>query len=363
MTENSEEILFGRAGGVATLTINRPQALNALTLTNYRRIAPALAAWAADPKVRVVVVSGAGGRAFCAGGDVRAVHEAGRGISDARDLTATFFREEYQLIRDIHRFPKPYVAIIDGITMGGGVGISVNGAYRVASERTLFAMPETGIGLFPDVGATRFLNRCPGWIGRYLGLSGARLKAADAFYCGFATHVVAQDRIEPLLAALAGTGWRGGREFAQVEALLGEHSTEIGPAPIAALQPAIDRAFAADTIEAILDALAAEAVSGGPDAAWAGETRTGLLTKSPTSLKVTLRQLLVGRDYDLEQALQLEYRLTQHFMAAHDFYEGVRALLIHKDQRPCWQPASLGAVDDATVEAYFVPLGERELRF
>ena len=198
----SEEIRLDRMGGAAILTINRPQALNALTLANYRRMAPALRAWASDPSVHAVVVRGAGERAFCAGGDVRAVYEAGRGISGDPDLPAIFFREEYELIRCIHRFPKPYIAIIDGITMGGGAGISVNGAYRIATERTLFAMPETAIGLFPDVGATRFLNRCPGYVGRYLGLTGARLGAADALYCGFATHFVPHDRIAELVAAL-----------------------------------------------------------------------------------------------------------------------------------------------------------------
>jgi enoyl-CoA hydratase len=360
---DADEILFGRAGGIATLTINRPQALNALTLANYRRIAPALALWAADPAVHAVIVRGAGGRAFCAGGDVRAVYEAGRGISGEHELTAVFFAEEYRLIRDIHHFPKPYVAIIDGITMGGGAGISVNGAYRIATERTLFAMPETGIGLFPDVGATRFLNRCPGRIGRYLGLTGARLKAADALYCGFATHFVTLDRVEALLAAQAATKWQTGAEFAEVEALLTRFAGDPGPAPLMALRPAIDRSFAGDTIEAILAALAAEAVSGGADAVWAAETRAGLMQKSPTSLKVTLRQLILGRNYDLDEVLTLEYRLTQHFMMAHDFYEGVRAVLIDKDQNPQWHPAHLAEIDDATVEAYFASLGERELRF
>jgi enoyl-CoA hydratase/carnithine racemase len=357
------EILLGRAGGVATLTINRPQALNALTLENYRHFAPALAAWAEDPSVHAVVVRGAGGRAFCAGGDVRAVYEAGRGISGDPELTAVFFREEYELIRDIHRFPKPYIAIIDGITMGGGAGISVNGAFRIATERTLFAMPETAIGLFPDVGATRFLNRCPGQIGRYLGLTGARLRAADTLYCGFATHVVAQERIEALVTALAGTAWArdGGSE--QVAALLAEFAGDPGPPPLAALRPAIDRCFAGDSVVAILDQLAAEAAAGGADAGWAAETRAGLLTKSPTSLKVTLRQLAVGRDYGLDQALSLEYRLTQHFMEAHDFYEGVRAALIDKDQAPRWRPASLAEIGEEMIEAYFAPLGKGELRF
>jgi enoyl-CoA hydratase len=357
---SDDEIRLDRKGGLATITINRPQALNALTLANYRRIAPALAAWAEDPAVHAVLVRGAGGRAFCAGGDVRAVYEAGRGIASDPGLTAVFFAEEYRLIHDIHRFPRPYIALIDGITMGGGAGISVNGAYRVATGRTLFAMPETAIGLFPDVGATRFLNRCPGQIGRYLGLVGARLGAADAFCCGFATHVVAQDRVEALVTALASIEWQAGAERRQAEAVLSSFAVNTEPAPLAALRPAIDRCFAADTIEAILAALAAEA---GPFADWAAETRAALSTKSPTSLKVSLHQLSVGRDYDLDQALILEYRLSQHMMAGHDFYEGVRAALIDKDQTPRWRPASLAEIDDATVAAYFAPLGERELAF
>ena len=189
---------------------------------------------------------------------MRAVYEAGRGISGDPDLPAVFFREEYELIRRIHHFPKPYIAIIDGITMGGGAGISVNGAYRVATERTLFAMPETGIGLFPDVGATRFLNRCPGHVGRYLGLTGARLNAADALYCGFATHVVKRDSVEALLEELS-------REYAAREdwpAALRD-SIPVRP-PLAVLQPAIDRCFAGDSVEAILDALAAEARAAAP---------------------------------------------------------------------------------------------------
>jgi enoyl-CoA hydratase len=360
---SADEIVLGREGGLATLTINRPRALNALTLDNYRRMAPALRAWAEDPSVCAVIVRGAGGRAFCAGGDVRAVYEAGRGIGGDRDLTAVFFCEEYRLIRQIHRFPKPYIAIIDGIAMGGGAGISVNGAYRVATERTLLAMPETAIGLFPDVGATRFLNRCPGHVGRYLGLTGARLQAADALYCGFATHVAAQDRVEAVVAALAGADWRADDERGQVEAILSRFAVDAGAPPLAALRPAIDRCFAGDSIEEILDALAAEAAAGGANAAWAAETRAGLLTRSPTSLKVTLRQLMLGRDYDLDQALTLEYRLTQHMMAAHDFYEGVRAALIDKDQTPRWRPATLAEIGGAMVEAYFTPIGDHELRF
>jgi enoyl-CoA hydratase len=350
---DTDEILFGREGGLATLTINRPKALNALTLDNYRRIEPALRAWAADPTVDAVILRGAGDRAFCAGGDVRAVYEAGRGISGPRDLTSVFFREEYELIRRIHDFPKPYIAIIDGITMGGGAGMSVNGAYRIATERTLFAMPETGIGLFPDVGATRFLNRCPGHVGRYLGLTGARLHAPDAMYCGFATHFVGHDRVGQLVAGLA-EGFAAG--------ILDRCSADPGPAPLATLQPAIDECFAGDSIEAILEALAAKAAANSAHAGWAEETRASLLAKSPTSLKITLRQLTIGRDYDLDAALVLEYRLTQHVMAAHDFYEGVRAMLIDRDQKPRWRPATLGEVSDSMIDGYFAPIGDRELQ-
>jgi enoyl-CoA hydratase len=353
---DQDEILLGREGGLATVTINRPQALNALTLANYRRLDPALREWAADPSVYAVAVRGAGDRAFCAGGDVRAVYEAGRGISGDPELTAVFFREEYELIRLIHCFPKPYIAIIDGITMGGGAGISVNGAYRIATERTLFAMPETGIGLFPDVGATRFLNRSPGYVGRYLGLTGARVQTADALYCGFATHAVKPDSIERLLDELS-------REPTAVEECLRRFTVDPGSAPLAALRPAIDRCFAHASVEAILDALAVEAASGGADAEWAEETRATVLTKSPTSLKITLRQLMIGQDYDLDAALALEYRLTQHVMAGHDFYEGVRAMLIDRDRKPQWRPATLAEVSDRMVDAHFTPIGDRELRF
>jgi enoyl-CoA hydratase len=362
-TSDSNDILFGREGAVATVLLNRPRALNAFTLGMYRRFDPILRAWADDPGVRVVLVRGAGERAFCAGGDVRAVYEAGRGIAGPRDLTSVFFWEEYELIRRIHRYPKPYLAIIDGITMGGGAGVSVNGAYRIATEKTLLAMPETGIGLFPDVGATRFLNLCPGHVGRYLGLTGARLSPADTLYCGFATHFVSRERVPELVGALAGLAWREGVERVQVEEVLASFAGDPGDPPLALRRAAIDRCFAFDAVEAILDALAREAEGSGPNGEWAAETHALLLTKSPTSLKVTLRQLVLGRGSDLEQALILEYRLTQHFMAGHDFYEGVRAVVVDKDQNPRWLPATLAEVSDAVVEGYFVPLGEQELSF
>jgi enoyl-CoA hydratase len=354
---DDQDILFGREGGVGTVLLNRPKALNAFTLDMYRRLEPTLHRWADDPAVRAVLIEGAGDRAFCAGGDVRRVYEAGKGISGDPSFTRVFFAEEYRIILGIHRYPKPYVAIIGGITMGGGAGVSVNGAYRVATEKTSFAMPETGIGLFPDVGGTHFLNRCPGRIGRYLGLTGARLGAADALYCGIATHFVPHDRVPELRAALIGTVWQAGSERAQVEAILASFAADPGPPPITARRAMIDRCFAGDTVEGVLDALGAET----EDAAWAEETRAILLTKSPTSLRITLRQLILGREFDLAEALRLEYRMTQHVMAAHDFYEGIRAVLVDKDQKPRWQPASLAEIDDHAAEAYFAPLGAGEL--
>ncbi len=239
----------------------------------------------------------------------------------------------------------------------------MNGAYRIATERTMLAMPETGIGLFPDVGATRFLNLAPGHVGRYLALTGARLGPADACYCGFATHFVPRELVPRLVEALFYMAWREGKESAQVEEALAAFDKDPGDPPLGTRRAAIDRSFAGDTVEAVLDALALEASAGGSDGEWAAETRAGLMTKSPTSLKVTLRQLTLGQGYDIEAALALEYRLTQHFMQGHDFYEGVRAALIDKDQRPHWQPATLAEVTEAVVESYFAPLGDSELRF
>ncbi|HEX3500768.1 MAG TPA: enoyl-CoA hydratase/isomerase family protein [Stellaceae bacterium] len=351
----SDEILLERCGGLAVVTLNRPRALNTLTLGMYRTLDPDLLAWASDPSVHAVLIRGAGERAFCAGGDVRAIYEAGRGKTQG--LTADFFREEYCLIERVYRFPKPYIALLAGITMGGGAGISVHGSHRIATDRFLFAMPETAIGLFPDIGATTFLNRCPGRIGRYLGLTGARIKAEDALYCGLVTHYVPGERLTAFADALGQLAWRDGEERRQVDALLADFVRPAGPAPLAELRPAIDRCFAAETIEGIVAALEAE------PADWARAALASLAKASPTSLKITLRQLQLGAGFDVAQALQLEYRMTQHIMQRHDFFEGVRAMLVDKDQAPKWQPADLTSVGEDEVAFYFRPIGKRELQF
>jgi enoyl-CoA hydratase/carnithine racemase len=351
------EILLERQGGLGIVTLNRPQALNTLSLAMYRRFDPQLIAWGADESVRAIIVRGAGDRAFCAGGDVRAIHDARREGGGSGDYKADFFREEYRLIERVHRFPKPYIALVDGITMGGGCGVSINGGFRIASERTVFAMPEVHIGLFPDVGASRFLNLCPGRIGLYMALTGARVRAADALYCGFATHYVPHARLGELTAALAGLEWRKGDPAQQVEAAIAHFAAEAGEARLPALQAAIDRCFADGSVEAIVAALRQER------AAWAEEALAAIARASPISLKITFHQLMLGRGMSVEEALTLEYRMTQHVMAGHDFFEGIRALLVDKDNRPRWEHASLEDVGEAEVARYFESLGERELQF
>ncbi len=277
----TDEIVLERQGGLGLITLNRPKALNTLSLAMYRVFDPQLVTWGGDPRIHALAVRGAGDRAFCAGGDVRAIYEARRQPAGAGDYKADFFREEYCLIQRVHRFPKPYVALCDGITMGGGCGISINGSHRVVTERSLFAMPEVHIGLFPDVGASRFLTRCPGQLGRYLALTGTRIRAADALYCGIATHYVPHARIGELTAALAGLDWRAGEARSLVDAAIARLADDPGPATLPALQGDIDRCFAGSSVEEIVAALGRE------EAAWAKEALAQIERASPLSLKIT----------------------------------------------------------------------------
>ena len=353
----SDEILLERRGGLGIVTLNRPKALNTLSLAMYRVFDPQLVRWGRDDSVQALIVRGAGDRAFCAGGDVRAIHDARHHPQGAGDYKADFFREEYCLIQRVHRFPKPYVALVDGIAMGGGCGVSINGSHRVASERTLFAMPEVQIGLFPDVGASRFLNLCPGRIGRYLALTGARIRAADALYCGFATHYVPHDRVAELTDALAALDWNPRGRGRQAGEVIARFAGDPGPPRLAALQSDIDRCFSGGSVEAIVAALRRETGD------WAKEALAAIERASPLSLKIAFHQLELGRGLSIEEALALEYRMTQHVMQGHDFFEGIRALLVDKDNAPRWQHGSLEAVTAEEVAGYFENLGERELRF
>lgn len=355
----TQDIRFEVTGPLGIVTLDRPKALNALTLPMIRAFDPVLAEWESNPAIRAVVIRGAGDRAFCAGGDVRAVYDDGKAMKEGTGegaLTRDFFREEYRLNRRIHRLAKPYVALLDGITMGGGVGLSVHGSHRVVTGKTLFAMPETAIGLFPDVGGSWFLPRCPGETGTYVALTGARLHAADVLHLGIGTHYVPSERLDDIVAGLAGADWSGDAR-AVVDGVVGRHAEAAGPAAIAGMREAIDRCFAFDTVEEILAALKAEGTE------WGEATLKTLSHMSPTSLKVSLRQIRLGKGLDFDEAMKMEYRLSQACMRAHDFYEGIRAVLVDKDKSPKWRPAELSQVSSADVEAFFAPLGANELTF
>jgi enoyl-CoA hydratase len=348
-----DEIRITRRGDLAVVTLNRPKALNALTKPMCRVLDEGLRRWASDPQIGAVLIKGEGDRAFCAGGDIRKLHDqlsTPGGIAEA----GRFYALEYGMNARLHHFPKPYIALLDGVTMGGGVGVSVHGSHRVVTERTLFAMPETGIGFFPDVGATYMLPRLPGALGLWLGLTGARLGAADCVEVGIGTARVAAARLEALEATLAETPLRHD-PFAAVDAVLAEFHRDPGTAPIVDLRERIDACFGLDSLAAVVAALEGEPSS------WGAAQLEELATKSPTSLAVTFRQLREGAALDFDAAMRLEYRLVHRFMEGHDFREGVRALLIDKDRRPRWRPERLQDLTDAMVGRYFAPLPDGDL--
>lgn len=352
------DIVFSNDGGFARVTLNRPKALNALTQIMAVALDTQLKAWQADDSVHAVAIKGAAredGRVpFCSGGDIRFLHQQQN--DPERQFAITFYEQEYRLNTLVFRFPKPYVALIDGVVMGGGVGISFHGSHRVMSEHALFAMPETGIGLFPDVGATYFLPRCPGRMGLYMGLSGARIGVADALYLGLATHHVPSARMAAFESALAAADLSGAAGSA-IETVLTEFSADSGDAALAARQEEVDRCFAGDSVAAILANLAEEGTE------WAEETRATLLEKSPTSLKITYRQLTQYSDLDFEAAMKIEYRMAIRCNFSHEFYEGIRAQIIDKDRQPKWRPATLEDVGADLVESYFQAPASGDMTF
>jgi enoyl-CoA hydratase len=344
------EVLFERRGAAGIITLNRPQALNAFTIATVGAIRPQLAAWASDPDVTRVVIQAAGGKAFAAGGDIRSLVELLK--SGRYDATMDFWREEYLLNADIKRFPKPYIALVDGICMGGGVGLSVHGSFRVAGDRYLFAMPEVSIGFFPDVGATYFLPRLPGRIGTYLALTAARFGPGEGIGFGLATHRVPSSRFPVLLQALS--------EGADVSGALAAFSTRPESNTLAGREEVINRAFAGESVEAVLDNLRREGQRGGEDAAFADAQAAAIQTKSPTSLKIALEQMHRGSRFDFAECMRTEFRIVSRVARGHDFFEGVRAVVLDKDNAPKWSPATLEGVTDAAVDRYFQPLGAGE---
>jgi enoyl-CoA hydratase len=345
------DILFERRGAAGVITLNRPQALNAVTHEMVRALARTLAAWRDDVAVTRVVIAAEGDRAFSAGGDIRALCELGK--AGRYDEALGFWRDEYPLNAMIKNYPKPYVALMDGIVMGGGFGVSMHGSHRVAGDRFRFAMPEVGIGFFPDVGATHLLPRLPGEVGTYVALTGERLTGDEAVASGVATHRVPSASFGALIDALSSAE--------PVDAVLARFAVSAGEAPIMARRHAIDRLFAHDRVEDILAALDAEAAGSSESAGWAKSTADTIRLKSPTSLKVALRQMRLGPSLTFPAAMRTEFRIVSRIVQGHDFYEGVRAVIIDKDNAPRWQPAVLAAVSEAEVERYFTPLGVAEL--
>ena len=345
MAADIPEVLFERRGAAGIIILNRPQTLNAVTLGMVGALTRQLSEWEQDGAVTRVIITAAGDRAFSAGGDLRALFELGR----ARHYQAalTYWRTEYVLNALIKRYRKPYLALIDGIVMGGGAGISIHGSHRVAGDRFVFAMPEVGIGFFPDVGATWFLPRLPGELGLYLALTGERLDAADGVLSGIATHRVASQRFADLIEALCGN--------VPVDALLGAFAELPGEGTWPARRTAIDRLFAGDSVEGILAALDAEAVAGGTNADFARSAAAAIRRKSPTSLKIALAQLRRGRSLDFTECMRTEFRIVSRLLLQHDLYEGIRSVIIDKDQAPHWQPSSLEAVSASEVARYFAP--------
>jgi enoyl-CoA hydratase len=346
MPSEQPEVLFERRGVAGIITLNRPAALNAVTSVMVGLLHQQLAAWRDDPAVTRILLTAAGGRAFSAGGDLRRIYEAAR-AGRQRDCL-DFWREEYRLNAVIKYYPKPYVALIDGIVMGGGAGVSVHGSHRVAGDKFLFAMPEVGIGFFPDVGGTYFLPRLARRAGVYFALTGLRAEAGDALAFGLARTFVPSARIGDLAEALEGDGL--------VEETLSRFA---GDPPSSALMKeadGVEACFSLDSREAILAALAEAERKG---FAFAGPARAAMLEKSPTSQAIALKQMTLGRALDVHEALRIEYRIVSRICRGHDFYEGVRALIIDKDNRPRWSaPPS-----KAELDAYFGGLGDEELTF
>jgi len=340
-----EEVLVSRRGALGHIRLNRPRALNSLTLDMVRTITRALDRFERDPGIAVVLLDGAGERGLCAGGDIRAIYDSGR----RRDGHAErFLREEYALNARIASYPKPYVAVMDGITMGGGVGVSAHGRHRVVTERTRFAMPEVSIGFFPDVGATWLLSRAPGEAGTYLAMTGEAIGPGDTIHAGLAdTHVVSADlsALHDALASLAPSA-TGGDVSRTLEAL----SRPPEPGLLRGNRATIDRVMSFEEVGEICGALERDGSE------FAARVLRAMTAASPTSLKLTLRLLRLGRSSArLEECLVREYRAACRALRGHDFYEGIRAAVIDKDKRPRWSPERLADVSDALIDEHLAP--------
>ncbi|MFE0015492.1 enoyl-CoA hydratase/isomerase family protein [Mesorhizobium sp. NPDC059054] len=339
-----EEIRFERMGRAGIVTMTRPQALNAITHRMINALSRALDAWETDPAIDLVLLKGEG-RAFSAGGDIMAVYEGGK----AGNPPVEFFADEYRLNARIPRFPKPYVSLIDGIVMGGGVGLSFHGSYRLLTENAQFAMPEVGIGFFPDVGGSHLLPGLEDSFGVYLALTGERIRYGDALWSGLATHAIKAADQADIIQRLTETG--------DVDAVLRDHAirpdAETGPPA----REAIARHFSKGTLAEVTASLEAEATGD----EFASRTLATIAQRSPTSLNVAFRQIRAGHSLSMDDCMRMEFRILVRMLEGHDFYEGIRAAIVDKDRQPKWRPAGLGSVAPGDVDPYFASLGEREL--
>jgi len=342
----SSDLIIRRQGRAGRITLNRPKALNALTHSQTLAIEKALSSWIDDGDVGLVILDGAGGKALCAGGDVVSLYKS---RADGGDVAAGFWRDEYRLNALINRYPKPYVALMNGIVMGGGIGLAAHGSHRIVTERSMLAMPETMIGLIPDVGGLWLLAQCPGHMGEYLGLLGERIGPADAIYTDIADTFIASDQLDVCVTALCDPAGN------PAGVTIADFASPPPPPVYAHRQAEINRIFAAPTVEEIASELAASS------AEWAGHALHALSIRSPLALKLTLAGIRQARQLStLEDSLKLEYRMTTRLYESGEFLEGVRALLVDKDKSPKWTLPTLEAVDDATVEHYLAPLTKRD---
>lgn len=340
-----ETLISGRLG---VITLNRPRALNALNLAMVQQLDVILADWTDNSAVHAVLIRSAGERAFCAGGDVRSI-----GIlpdpKERMEMGRAFFGMEYRVNHRINTFPKPFIALMNGIAMGGGLGLSIHGSHRIVSETLRMAMPETMLGLFPDVGATWFLNRCPHLIGRYLALIGPSIGAADALTAGLATHHVPFAAFEDLVSALAAAD---GLDAAAVDMIIDERAVVPVGGTLAEHQADIVRLFAGDNLDAVIAAIDETA----PRAKWIAEAQSVLRRASPTSLRATWRRMVDGKDQSVGRVLADDYLMAVRIVGGHDFPEGVRAILVDKDLSARWDPPTLDAVTEADIDALLAPM-------
>ena len=344
------EILFEVKDGLGVITLNRPKALNALTHGMILELEKVIPGWEKDPAIKAVVLRGAGDRAFCAGGDVTNLYREGTGKTSGT-LRRDFFRDEYIVNRRIYRYAKPWISLIDGIDMGGGVGLSVHGSHSVASEKFLFAMPETTIGLFPDVGGGYFLTRLQGALGTFLALTSHRLKVADAVWAGIVDAHVPSAKMTELQAALGAADLSRSDANRKVDRVIARFAADPGQPTLPAMMPDIDRCFSAESVAEI------EAKLKKHGGEWAGKQLAALLKLSPLAMSITLEQLKRCANRSFEDSMTIEYRMAQHCMKpGHDFFEGVRALLIDKDQKPKWKPPTIDGVTRAMVDEHFKPV-------